>query len=368
MTQGVSNTIVAVLATSAGVAVTLLLTWLFVDDHPELRAAEQRFTELPHSEARRLIATFDRLQNSPGERRHIEEIHKAVSNDPDIDRRLQQLYAWWQTRDDAQRAELREVPVDRWIDEMQWQISEFAETHDFTVQLPGPLRRRGSIHVSRQKVDRFLEDALPADGLSPDDEDLLKLVEPEDLSLARVLVILRRLFRSRSGKAGMGRGEVARISQAAETHILRERILEDRRDPGGEAMVSFAILRSLELQLREEFVRRHVVSSEAVEREFTGLDTPARIKHMMSDPATALRSLQMSLKSADRNTPAGRLAVRLSEFNHMRTELRRMFPRVQRSVRGQPGVDRRREPGRGRELGPPRGHRQPQPRFSEIRS
>ena len=369
MGQGVSNTVVAVIAASAGVTVALLLTWSVADDHPELRAAEQRFTELPHSEARRLIATFERLQNSPEERKRIEEVHAAVSDDPDINGRLQQLYAWWQTRDDAHRAALRELPADQWINEMQRQIAEFAETQDFAVQLPGPLRRRGSVHISRQQADRFLQEALPAGGLPPDDQDLLKSVDPDDLSLARVLVILKGMFRSRSGNAAGARGEASRIFQAAQTHILKERISADRRDPAAEAMVSFAIMRALGLQLREEFVRRQVVSPEAIEREFTAQDMPLRIKLMMSDPAAAVRSLQMRLKSADRNTPAGRLAARLSELNHMRSELRRMFPRVQWSVRDRPVIDRRREPdrGSGRAPGPPGGRRQLQPRLSKIR-
>lgn len=359
MNEDVGKTIVAIVSASAGVAVTLLLSSFFVADDPRLRAAEQRFSELSSSEARRLKTTFELLQRERDEKSHIEALHRVVSSDSDLDGRLRELYAWWQTQDDVQRAELRELRSLRpqeWLQEMQRRISESPGPDDFTLQLPGSQHRRRPIHVSRQQVDRFLEEALPTDGLSPDDEQLLQTVDPQDLSLARVVVIFGEVYRNRSRNV---RGNtMAGITQAVEKHILPADALADRTNPREKAIVSVIVLRSLANQLREDFARRQVVSSEAVEREFAGLATSERIKHMISDPPAAVHSLQTHLKSVDRDTPAGQLAFRLSRFRNIMSNVRRSFP----SGRA-PRMDRGREtrPGDRRQFGPPRDGRQMQP-------
>ena len=364
MSSKTNNTFVALLAVSTGVAVTFSIARLVAQDDLELLAAEQRFSQLEYSEARRIKATFDYLENKPKERKHIETVHSAVTTDADLNRQLQLLYAWWTTRDGAQRAELRELPAEKWLEEMQRQLSQSPGTDSISVQLPGRDVRGGPAQVSRQQIDRFLEDALPADELPAEDKALLKSVTPEDQSLARVLVIARGLFRRRSGGPGMNPSAVERTFNAAKTHLLPERIPENRRDRREEVMISFAvlksILRSVTDHLGEDFLRRHAVSSEAMEQKFADLEISERIKHMMSDPATVVRSLQAHLNSVHKDTPSGQLAARLEEASRTAVDLREKLqrgPRAPGSNRGGRAPGGRLDQYRGPEKDRSRGFR-----------
>lgn len=357
MSAGSNSAFTSVVAAAAGVALTLLLsTWLLSSDDPELLAAEQRFSSLRRTDAQRIIATFDRLHepSRQQERQRIASIHNAVTSDQQLDNKLQQLYAWWETLDDAQRQELRELPPAAWRDEMQSQIAQ-SQQESIPLQLPWPLSRRRDLRVSRQQVERFLADALPTVGLSPDDAQLIESVDAEDRELAQVLVIAAALAPRRPGSSGVDSDAAARTFTAAQTHLLSDRIPGDRMDPRGQAMVSFAVLRSLKDHLSADFLRRHNVSDEAIEQTFTSLDTPERIRQMMSDPTTAARSMQARLRSADRETPTGRLAARLTEFNRILARLGERFrqrgQRDRRFGRGGPGGGRRPDDDR-RDRGP----------------
>ena len=357
MSAGSNSAVTSFVAAVAGVALTLLLsTWLLSSDDPELLAAEQRFGSLTRTDAQRILATYDRLHepSRQQERQRIETIHHAVTSDQQLDDKLQQLYAWWKTLDDAQRQELRELPSEAWRDEMQSQIAA-SEQESIPLQLPWPLSRRRGLRVSRQQVERFLTDALPTAGLRQDDTQLIESVDAADRALAQVLVIAAELAPRRSGSSGADSDAAARTFTAAQTHLLSDWIPGDRMDPRGQAMVSFAVLRSLKDHLSADFLRRHDFSDEKIEQTFSSLDTPERIRQMMSDPTTAVRSMQAQLRSADRETPTGRLAARLTEFNRVLARLgdrfRQRGQRDRRFGRGGPGSGRRPDADR-RDRGP----------------
>ncbi|MEO2030950.1 MAG: hypothetical protein ABGZ35_02580 [Planctomycetaceae bacterium] len=370
MSDGSKFAFTAIVATAAGFVITVfVVTWLIASDDQGVLAAEQRFSSLSHSEAQRIIATFDRL-NEPSKQhewKHIKSIHNAVTHDRYLDHKLQQLYAWWETRDDAQRLELRELPPEEWQDEMQRQITE-SEREDIALHIPRPLGRGRVMHVTKQQVEQFLVDAMPGDGLPPEDTSLIESVDPEDRLLARVLVIAGRLPRSRTRNAEIDSDAVQRILNAAEKHLLPEDVRRGRREARGdtvvrfETMMSFAVLKSVKDHLSEEFLRRHAVEDEEIAKAFASLETTERITQMMSDPAAAVRSLQARARSVDENTPTGQLAARLTEFNRTLAGFRTRGQRDSRTNRGGPGGAARpngrryeRGPGdeRGRRFGRP---------------
>ncbi|MCH2202882.1 MAG: hypothetical protein MK102_12995 [Fuerstiella sp.] len=321
MSLRTSRVFVASLAVTAGVALTLLAASQFVQSDAELLDAQHRFANMEYSEARRIRATFDRLRNRPEEQQHIMTIHNAVIGDVDLDRRLRLLYTWWETRDDAQRKVLRTLSPNDWVTETQRQLSESPVKDRFLLRVPGS---SGPIRVSRNQVDQFLQHALPSDILRDNDKVLLDSVSAEDRPLASVLIIAKRMVRRPSGNSRFISDEdaVARIFNAAMTHLLADRFPARPADSRRPAMICFSILRSLADHLAVDFHRRNSVKPEAIEQGFADLETPDRIRHMMMDPNAAMHSIQARLKSQDRHTPAGQLAARLAAFDRIGNDLR----------------------------------------------
>ncbi|MCH2212876.1 MAG: hypothetical protein MK110_16360 [Fuerstiella sp.] len=326
MSSRTSNVFVAGLSATAGVAITLVVASQLVQSDAGLSAAQRRFANLEYSEAHRIQATFERLQNRPEERQQIMAVHHAVTDDEDLDRRLKLLYLWWETRDDAQRQELRTLSPNEWLKETQHQLSDTSPPDSFLVRVAGP---RGSIRVSRKQVDQFLQHALPVEGIPNDDQKLLDSVDVGDRSLAKVLIIAKGLVRRTSGNPRLSPNEDAlvRTYNAVTADLFDDRLPPRPADLRRQALICVSVLRSVADYLSVDFYRRNSVGPEAIEKEFADLDTPDRIRHMMMAPEVATYSIQVRLKSQDRNTPVGQLAARLAAFDRIGNQLRDKYRR-----------------------------------------
>lgn len=347
------RTLVAVVSASAGALVTLLLCSPMISGDPELRAAEQHYQELDPADAQRLQSTFQRLQKLPEERQRIRDLHNAVTADPELDARLQQLYAWWTTRSDAQRAGLRELHANAelWVKETRQQYT--ASMSDGRIELAVPSRPgRGGpegppvLYVSQEQIDRFLEDAVPDSELSSDESKLLNSVDVADQSLVRILIIARHLFRSRSGGRPIDQNTMVQVYQSAASHLLPGdqpgRLPESQR----EAARALMLLRAIKNHLSSEFLERHAASEETLEQQFAALDASDRLRLMSADPQQASRFLQTQLTASGEDSPSRQLAAWLDEFDRRSAEA---FRRIRSQMRnGGPGGERPRDERRRR--------------------
>ncbi len=359
------GTLIAFLSAAAGVVVTLLLASLFASKDPQLQAAEQRFRELPVEQATRLQSTFDTLQELPEQRRHIQAIHKAVTQDPKLDAQLQQLYSWWQSLNDARQAELRGAGPEGWVEETQRQLnrSSAPDTIQLTLRRLDDHQRHGlPIKVTTDQIDQFLKAALP-DNLSAKDSQLLDDLKPEDRLLASAIIIVEQTFPSGSDRRDVHEDGVQRIFKSAKENILPEHLQQRKSEIGNLRIAVFGILRSVIRHLSAEFDDRQTYSSQAVEDQFAALNTTEQTAQMMADPGEAQRFLRTLLKSAEVNTPTGRLASRL---NRLKRRLRSQFKQASQDQRTDGFRDRRRRDGGPGRDGPPggrgRGNRGPGPR------
>ncbi len=354
-------TIVAFLSAAMGVVVTLLLAAMFINKDPQLVAAEQRFSELPAATARQTKNRFNSLQNSPEKHRKFMEIHEAVTVDPKLNARLEHLYSWWLTCNDALRAELRETSTDRWPAEIQKQMSKSSAPGSVVLslrQLPGPgtRGRPTEIHVSADQIDLFLKAALP-EKLSDDESQLIESSDPQDRPLARGVVIVKRVLQSRPGLRAPKTNKIDKIFDAATSQLRpalsRKGVAGDRVRTG---FTPLSILKSVMDHLSAKFFDRQTISKNEVEEQFAALETSERIAHMLSDPAEATMSLQAQLKSADKNTASSRLASELAilqtRFQKRFKEESRWEPRDRRPD-GERLEKKRRGPGESER--PPRG-------------
>ena len=371
MTRVSRPTIVAFLSAAAGIVITLLLATMFINKDPQLVAAEQRFSELPPAKARQIKNRFHSLQKSPDKHRQIMEIHEAVTADPQLDARLEQLHGWWLTRNDAQRAELREASTDRWPAEIQKQMSESSAPDSVVLSLrqlpsPGGRGRPTELRVSTDQIDQFLKAALP-EKLSDDESQLIESSDPQDRSLARGIVIVKRVLQSRPGLRSANSTDIDKIFDAAALQLRPEWIRKDGPvDRVRMRFTPFSILKSVMDHLSAEFFDRQTISKHEVEEQFAALETSQRMAHMLSDPAEATRSLQTQLKSAENNTTSSRLASELAilktrfqerfkeESRRERRDRRPDGERPETERRG-PGDSERRQRGTG-----PGGFRRPQ--------
>lgn len=347
-------TIVAFLSAAAGIVITLLLATMFISKDPQLVAAEHKFNELPAATARQIKNRFNSLQNSPDKHRQIMEIHEAVTADPELDARLEQLYDWWLTCSDALRVELRDAPTDRWPAEIRKQISESSAPNSVVLSVrglsgPGGRGRPPELRVSTDQINQFLTAALP-NKLSVAESQLIESSDPQDRSLARGIVIVKRVFQLRSEPRSLNPTDIDKIFNAATSQLLSERIREDfPADRGRLRLITSTILKSVMDHLSAEFFDRQTISQDKVEKQFAALETSQRLAHMLSDPAKATRSLQTQLKSAEKNSASSRLA---SEWAILKIRFREEFRRERRDRRpnSERPVKERRGPG---ESGPP---------------
>lgn len=314
------TTLIAVLSAMAGAIVTILLASLFTVPDPTLVAAEQHYQNLSASDAQRVQATFDHLHQpgSSDERDRIQAIHATVSADPKLEARLEQLYAWWSTRSDAQRFELRELQqtdADSWVAETQQQYLKTSQSDQIELTFRG--RRgpgRSTLYVSRDQVAKFLEVAVPDDTLSVKDASLIAGLDPSDRPLARVVMFPSVFSRLRE------RDTRERVGNAFRTHLLSGN-QTGHRDVHPE--VAGSLLRAIKESLSTEFFERHSVSNEMIEQQFTELNASERVKHMISDSAEAADALRALHSSDDPDSPVSQLAARLAEFDSRMSMIRR---------------------------------------------
>jgi len=354
-------TMVAFLSAAMGVVVTLLLAATFINKDPQLVAAEQRFSELPAATARQMKNRFNSLENSPDKHRKFMEIHEAVTADPKLDARLEQLYDWWLTCNDALRAELRETSTGRWPAEIQKQMSKSSAPDSVVLSLrqlsgPGGRGRPTEFRVSTSQIDQFLKAALPEE-LSGDESQLIESSDRQDRSLARGIVIVKRVLQSRPGLRGPNSTDIDKIFDAAALQLRPEWIRKDV--PVDRVRMLFApisILKSVMDHLSVKFFDRQTISKNEVEKQFAALETSQQMAHMLSDPAEATMSLQAQLKSADKNTASSRLATELAI---LQTRFQKRFKEESRRGRrdrrpdGERLEKKRRGPGESER--PPRG-------------
>jgi len=344
----ISKSVVAVVSSMCGVCVTLLIFSVARLQDPKLVAAEQRFRELPTADARRIQATFDRLQLSPDDRMHVESMHVAVEDDAALQKTLNQVHKWWVSCTADQRADLREFRATphRWVDEVERQMGAF-EKDTVSIILPSPPERgRGSgrrqTTVTWEQVDRFLDAALPDDELTDSDRRLLDEVQDADYRLAQVLVTLRSLFDFGSERLQPDHRQVQRVFRAAASTILPG----DASDRGGnerqDAIVCFSILKSLNDHLAQDFAKHHLVADDDVEQLFERMKPSDRIPQMLSEPREIVGELSATLNAQQRGTPEGQLARQLEHLNRVSTRLRQLY-RIRTGRGERPGQG----PGRG---------------------
>lgn len=353
------------ISVTVGAGLTLLIAAVLTKSDPVVVAAELRFRELPIGEARRIKATYDRLRDSPIERKHVESIHRAVTGDDNLESQLQRVYAWWLACDEEQRQDLRALTESphRWVSEVQRQFADTSE--DFvTIFIPDRFERGSRPHrlqVSLQQVDRFLEDALPAKETAESDLRWLETVEPEDLRLARLVVVADSLFTGggRLERARPNQESVNRVFAAATEHLMGSTRIDSERSPRLLPIVCFSILRAIKDRIAPEFVERLAISTGDLEDRFAKMDLSDRVSHMLSDPKEAAGLLNARLKASERDTPAAELAQRLVAIDRAGNRIRSLMRGGPRDSgwRGERGR-REREPGRGGQFGPsPRGMR-----------
>jgi hypothetical protein len=319
------------LSIAIGAGSTLLIAAAYTQKDPAIAAAEHRFLELPPGEARRIKATYDRLSDSPTERTHVTSIHRAVTGDAVLESRLQRVYDWWLACDEEQRQDLRELAAtpQRWVTEVERQFAD-ANENSVTIVVPDRLqrgRRPQQLQVSLQQVDRFLEDALPSEETAVDDLLWLKSVLPEDLRLARVVVVTKSLFSAVGRPEGPRPNQEAvnRVVGAAAEHILTADHSGFDRNPRQMAFVCFAILRAIKDRLAPEFVERLEISTGDLEEQFAELNMSEQIGYMLTDPQEAAGLLNARMKALEQDTPAAELAGRLVAIDRAENRIRGMM-------------------------------------------
>lgn len=349
-----SGILVAVVAAGAGALASLLLGSLLIARDPQLQAAEQQYRKLNPAEARRLESTFRQLQKSPQEKQRIRDIHRAVSTNPELDTNLQQLYAWWTTRSDAQRADLRELHsnTELWVAAVQNQYAESTSGGRIELRVPPRPGRGGpegppAVYVSREQIDRFLQDAVPDSELASDESRLLQAVDAADQSLIRVLITARHMFPVRQTGRPIDPDAILQVYQSATEHLFPEEAAGRRAEGPREVMRALGLLRSIKDHLSADFLKRHAVSEEMLEEQFAGLDSSARLEFMSSDPRDAARSLQVQQIASEESSTAGLLADWLDEFDRRSAGA---YQRLRSEMRGggpgeRPDDRRRRGPG-----------------------
>jgi len=199
---------------------------------------------------------------------------------------------------------------------------------------------------------------LPSGDAAASDLSWLKSVLPEDLRLARTVVITKSLFAAdgRAERPRPNQEAVNRVADAAAQHIPGARLPDIDRDPRQMAVVCFSILRAIKARLSPEFVERLEISASDLEQQFAALNMSDQIGHLLADPQEAAGLLNARLKASERKTPAAELAQRLVAIdrteNRIRSLIRGAGPRGGgwRGERGRRDEERR----RGGRPGPPR--------------
>ncbi len=344
---------------AVGAGLTLLIADALTKSDPVVVAAELRFRELSVGEASRIKATYDRLRDSSTERTHVESIHRAVTGDDNLESQLQRVYEWWLSCDEEQRQDLRALTESphRWVSEVQRQFADNSED-SVAIFIPNRSergRRAHRLQVSLQQVDRFLEDALPSKEAAASDLAWLETVEPEDLRLARLVVVADSLFSGggRLERPRPNQESVSHVFAAATEHLLGARRIDSERDPRILSVVCFSILHAIKDRIAPEFVERLEISAGDLEDRFATMDLSDRVSHMLSDPKEAAGLLNARLKASERDTPAAELAQRLIVIDRAGNRIRGLMRGGPRDGgwRGERGR-RERGPGRGGPFGP----------------
>lgn len=350
------STIVRCLAVLTGIIITLITASLLTSRDPDLVAAEERFSNLSSSNAHRVQVTFDLLEEPQehDQRHRVEQIHRVASEDPTLNQQLVDFGVWWETLSEAARDAIRDLPEDRWADEVRAQM-HLSETEDETIvfQFQGSLRdrsRRGRLRVDVAAIDSFLKDAVTKVDLNDQDKKLLEAVGEDDVRLARSLVITGRLFpmidRGQS-RVRPNRREIERIFALVNDHLPDE-VPEDLPEQAA-PVVYFGILSNIINHEMSEFRERYSQTQDLMEQEFVELSLADRKQVMLSDPTEAERTLHEQLLDSGKRSPENQLAARL-------TELREARKRLSASLRRSGFRPPQRQPRSSRGERPPQGN------------
>jgi hypothetical protein len=342
-----SRILLPCLSVAIGVSSTLIIAAVRTPEDPSIVAAEQRFLKLPPAEARRIQATYDRLNNSPAERAHVESIHLAVVDDAELELQLERVYDWWLNCDEKQRQSLRALTATphRWVEEVKRQ---FADSNEDSIAISIPdgfgRGRRRQLQVSLREIDRFLEDALLSGEVAASDLKWLESVLPEDLRLARVVVITNSLFGGggRLARTRQNHEAVSHVIDAANDHILGGNLIRGDQDPRQMALACLAVLRGIKVRFSPEFLERLEISASDLEQQFAEMNMSDRIGYMLSDPREAVRLMNARLKASERDTPAAELAQRLITLDRIENRIRSLIRGGRRGELDGREADRRR--------------------------
>ncbi len=337
----VLSAVMNVLAAGGGAAVTLLGVSLIDMNDPALTAAQRRFAALSPDEAYRVQVTWDLLKKSP-EYDRIKHLHRTIENDPALKQQFFEFADWWSGLTESERDEILDVPNDQWVQAVHSAMTSEAEPSIRIVLTPDLPRqkqqRQRTITVPLKQIDAFLEAAMPSD-LSEKDARLLRRVDPDDLRMARTLIIagslLRPLQMPGSRMNGDIRKAVSRVFSALRPILITrwDRPPRDFPDPMQMA-VCFQVLN--QIRIYESSRRRSSDRIDrAVETRFEQMVPSARRDYMLSAPRDALADLRSEIRAQAAGSPDAELARRELEFRKLAENLqRRLQNRERRAPRG----------------------------------
>ena len=319
---------IAVVSAAAGVMVTLLAASAVSREDPQLEAAEADYRSQSATEIQRVQATFDRLAVAAEERARINAIHQAVDADPELDAQLRTFYDWWIRCNPAQREDLKSLPSEEWVAEVQRQFAEERDTDAILISLSGqpfrrgPNDRRPTLRVDPKQLENFLTAALSPDQLRPNEQRLLEGIMDQDRPLAHALFVFDHVFSDRNPRDTAD--QIDRVFQALVTHVLPHfrRRIRGTQDPipgtqnqSAKSGIVIGTLRAIIEHFRPDFVRRMARSNEELARTFAELEASHRLRLMASDPEVAAADLRSQLISAEHGEPNARLARALAAFD-----------------------------------------------------
>lgn len=369
------------LAVVSGLALPIAIWGQPSGNELRLREKAAAFREMTPDQQQEVMDAYAEYSDrgKVARRDQVDQIHQAVSKDPELKVRLEQFAGWWSAQDpsemnsllqdiqsgsvDVQRVNQRIQEEQSGADEIVIDVTRFMRNAAGAVEEMGILPQRRepwelpAIRFTVEQYLQLLSDAFPEDSLGEADrKELSEFSAPSEIALIRTLQVLDKL------RPGSWIGQARRDGTSVQPGALamqfnrsmhkmvtdpewKKLLSGDRPGPAEKGLPMMIVLTQAASELTQKSPLPSI-PAEQLMMTYDGLDTDVQRKLMAMSPQQAHAQLQRiavldqnsSMAAADRILLTRRLMYE-ANIDKVRDFVRRNI-----SPRGRRGPDDRRGP------------------------